>query len=87
MTLFTKENCGKCDSIKSAFDLKELGIEVEVIKSDDAEVLAHLAWHELIDLVEKGALPILVLDDSSHIKYELPIRRYIEKNLLSSLSH
>ncbi|MBW2623669.1 MAG: glutaredoxin family protein, partial [Deltaproteobacteria bacterium] len=49
MTLFTKENCGKCDNIKRAFDLKELGIEVEVIKLDDAEVLAHLAWHELIE--------------------------------------
>lgn len=84
MTLFTKENCGKCDNIKRAFDLKMLGIEVEVIKQDDSEVLAHLAWHELIELAEKGALPILVLDDSSHIKYELPIRRYIEKNLLLS---
>ncbi len=87
MTLFTKENCGKCDNIKSAFDLKKLGIEVEVIKQDDAEVLAHLAWHELVELAEKGALPILVLDDSSHINYELPIRRYIEKNLLSPESH
>ncbi len=87
MTLFTKENCGKCDNIKRAFDLEKLGIEVEVIKQDDSEVLAHLAWHELIELVEKGVLPILVLDDSSHIKYELPIRRYIEKNLLSSEKH
>ncbi len=87
MTLFTKENCGKCDNIKSTFDLKKLGIEVEVIKQDDAEVLAHLAWHELVELAEKGALPILVLDDSSHINYELPIRRYIEKNLLSPESH
>ncbi len=87
MTLFTKENCGKCDNIKKAFDLKKLGIAVEVIKPDDTDVLAHLAWHELIDLVDKGALPILVLDDSSHIKYELPIRRYIEKNLIPSFSH
>ena len=87
MTLFTKEDCGKCDNIKRTFDLKKLGIEVEVIKQDDSDVLAHLAWHELIELVERGALPILVLDDSSHIKYELPIRRYIEKNLLSPGSH
>jgi len=79
MTLFTKINCGKCDNIKRAFNLQELGIKVEVIKQDDPEVLAHLAWHELIDEVEKGALPILVLDDSTHIKYELPVRRYLEK--------
>ena len=87
MTLFTKENCGKCDNIKRTFDLKKLGIEVEVITQDDSEVLAHLAWQELIELVERGTLPILVLDDSSYIKYELPIRRYIEKNLLSPGSH
>ena len=80
MTLFTKKDCGKCDNIKNAFDLQELGVNIEVIKSDDFEVLAHLAWHELVDIVEKGALPILVLDDSSHIKYELPIKRYLEKH-------
>jgi len=79
VTLFTKTDCGKCDSIKQAFNLKELGIKVEVIKKDDPEILAHLAWHELLDDVEKGALPILVLDDSSHIKYELPVRRFLEK--------
>jgi len=83
VTLFTKENCGKCDKIKQAFNLEKLGIKIEVIKPDDPEVLAHLAWHELVDLVEKGALPILVLDDSTNVHYELPVRRYLEKHIAS----
>lgn len=84
MTLFTKEDCRKCDNIKKAFDLNRMGIRVEVITPDDPDVLAHLAWHELVDLVDQGVLPILVLDDSSHIKYELPIRRYLEQNFNST---
>ena len=80
MTLFTKEDCPKCDSIKNAFDLKHMGINIEAITAEDPDILAHLAWHELVDLVDTGALPILVLDDGSHIKYELPIRKYLEKN-------
>ena len=47
---------------------------------DTAAEDKQLAWYELVDLVEQGALPILVLNDGSHIKYELPIRRYLEKN-------
>ncbi|MBW2060088.1 MAG: hypothetical protein JRI95_00840 [Deltaproteobacteria bacterium] len=81
MTLFTKENCGKCENIKRAFDLNKLGINIEVIKADDPEVLANLAWYELVELVEKGALPILVLDDSTHVKYELPVRRFLERHI------
>lgn len=79
MRLYTKEDCKKCDNIKEAFDLETLGIKVEVITPDDPEILADLAWYELVDLVEQGALPILVLKDGSHIKHELPIRRYLEK--------
>lgn len=80
MTLFTKEDCKKCDNIKNAFDLEHMGINIEVITAEDPDILAHLAWHELVDLVDMGALPILVLDDGSHIKYELPIRKYLKKN-------
>ena len=79
VTLFTKEDCKKCDNIKDAFDLESLGVKVSVITEDNPDVLADLAWYELVDLVEQGALPILVLGDGSHIKYELPIRRYLEK--------
>ncbi len=85
MTLFTKHDCHKCDNIKNAFDLQGMGIKVEVITRDDPDVLAHLAWHELVDLVELGALPILVLDDGSHIKYELPIKRFLEKKIVDSV--
>jgi hypothetical protein len=81
--LFTKEDCIKCDNVKKAFDLERLGVAVELITSDNVEVLADLAWYELVDLVEQGALPILVLEDGSHIKYELPIRRYLEETVSS----
>lgn len=79
MTLFTKTGCIKCDHIKAKFNLDRLGVKVETITQDNADVLAHLAWHELVEDVEKGALPILVLDDSTSIKYELPISRHLEK--------
>lgn len=78
MILFTKENCGKCDHVKAAFDLDKLGIQVSVIKPDDPEVLADLAWYELVDLVERGALPILVLDDGTHIESAVPIKKYLK---------
>ena len=81
LTLFTKENCKKCDNIKAAFDLDQLGVRVRQITEDDPAVLADLAWYELVDLVERGAMPILVLDDGSHIEYEVPIRRFLKKNL------
>lgn len=86
MTLFTKDDCIKCDNIKAAFDLNKMGIKVAKITEDDPGVLADLAWYELVDLVEQGALPILVLDDGSHIKYELPIRRYLEKHGLEAVN-
>ena len=79
MRLFTKVDCKKCDNIKEAFDLEGMGIRVDVITPDDAEILADLAWYELIDLVEQGALPILLLKDGTFIKYELPIRKYLEQ--------
>ncbi|MEW5725445.1 MAG: hypothetical protein AB1896_20200 [Thermodesulfobacteriota bacterium] len=83
MTLYTKVNCVKCDKIKERFDLNKLGVRVKEITQDDPEVLADLAWHELLDLVEKGALPILLLNDGSVINYYTPIRRYLEKNCLT----
>jgi len=79
MTLFTKDGCIKCQRIKERFNLKELGIKVEKITPDDYKVLAHLAWHELVDLVEQGKLPILVLDDGSHLDHEVPIRRFLKQ--------
>ncbi len=76
MTLFTKENCEKCDFVKKHFDLGTMGVAVEVLGPDNSDALAHLAWHGLVDVAEK-ALPILVLDDSSHISGAIPIKKYL----------
>ncbi len=76
MTLFTKDGCGKCDYVKKKVNLRSLGVNVEVLGPDNADALAHLAWHELVSLAEKH-LPILVLDDCSHIADAVPILRYL----------
>ena len=74
MTLFTKPGCKKCDVVKSRFDLDSLGVKIETI--DNAQALAHLAWHELVEAAQ-SVLPILVLDDSSHLAGQLRIERYL----------
>ena len=76
MTLFTKQNCGKCDYVKENVDLDALQVAVEVLGPENAEALAHLAWHGLVDTAEKS-LPILVLDDCSHITGAIPIKKYL----------
>ena len=81
MTLFTKENCEKCDYVKDNFDLGTLGVDIEVLGPENSEALAHLAWHGLVNVAEK-MLPILVLEDSSHIAGALKIKKY-----LSNLEH
>ncbi len=78
MTLFTKENCGKCDYVKQHVDLPLLGVAVEVLGPENADALAHLAWHGLVDAAER-ALPILVLDDMSHITGAIPIKNYLRR--------
>ena len=78
MTLFTKENCGKCDYVKENVDLGALHVAIEVLGPENADALAHLAWHGLVDTAEKS-LPILVLDDMSHITGAIPIKKYLSK--------
>lgn len=73
MTLFTKENCGKCDYVKKQVDLESLGVKIEVLGPDNADALAHLAWHGLVSVAEKK-LPILVLDDMSYVTGAIPIK-------------
>lgn len=75
MTLFTKPGCKKCQWIKELFDLKAMGIVVEVL--DNADALGHLAWHELVAESEIS-LPILVLDDCSVITTAIKIKQYLE---------
>lgn len=77
MTLFTKEGCQKCEYVKKNFDLCALNVNIEVLSKENADALAHLAWHELISVAEK-TLPILVLDDSTYIAGALPIKKYLE---------
>ena len=80
MTLFTKVGCSKCDYIKDQFKLNEMGVAIEVLSQDNPEALAHLAWHELVDIAKKE-LPILVLDDNSAISGAIPIKKYLSKSL------
>ncbi len=77
MTLFTKDDCGKCDYVKKHVDLDRLGVKIEVLGPENPDALAHLAWHGLVSVAEK-ALPILVLDDMSHLTGAIPIKSYLE---------
>lgn len=77
MTLFTKEGCKKCEYIKTKVDLDSLGVRVEVLGPENAEALAHLAWHGLVGVAQEH-LPILVLDDASYIVDVVPILRYLK---------
>lgn len=67
MTLFTKRECVLCDRLKKQFDLSAMKVREEVLDGDNADSLAHLAWHGLVDTARK-TLPLLVLDDSSHLQ-------------------
>lgn len=82
MTLFTKSLCSTCREIQKDFDLKGLGVEVEELGPDNPDALAHLAWHELVEIAEKS-LPILVLNDSSAIADTDKIKRYLAKRVTS----
>jgi hypothetical protein len=80
MTLFTKTNCQLCNNIKSRFDLTAMGINIETLTNDNANALAHLAWHGLVEDARKS-LPILVLDDSSPVRDFVQIEsRLIERS-------
>ena len=76
MTLFTKNLCSACQDIKNEFDLDTLGVAVEELGPGNADALAHLAWHALVEIAEKS-LPILVLNDSSAIADAMQIRQYL----------
>ncbi|CAO0821458.1 Glutaredoxin domain-containing protein [Desulfarculales bacterium] len=78
MTLFTKPSCEKCHYITDKFDLDSLGIKQDVLEPDNPDALAHLAWHELVDMAERE-LPILVLDDMSHISGAIKIKSFLNQ--------
>ena len=76
MTLFTKDDCKLCEQIKSQFDLEAMDVHIEVLGSTDADALAHLAWHGLVETARK-TLPLLVLDDSSTVDDFTNIESYL----------
>jgi len=76
LTLFTKDGCEKCEYVKKSVDLKRLGVRVEILSPDNAESLAHLAWHELVSVAETQ-LPILVLDDNSTLTGAIRIKNHL----------
>ncbi|MFH0786298.1 MAG: hypothetical protein V2B13_01650 [Pseudomonadota bacterium] len=76
MTLFTKADCQKCHYIKDHFNLLSLGIQEEMLGENNADALAHLAWHELVEVAQKE-LPILILDDSTAVVGAIPIKKYL----------
>jgi hypothetical protein len=78
MTLFTKPGCQKCHYITDKFDLGKLGIQQDILGPDNPDALAHLAWHELVSVAEQE-LPILVLDDMSHIAGAIKIKAHLEQ--------
>lgn len=78
MTLFTKPDCQKCHYITDKFDLTKMGIKQDVLGPDNPDALAHLAWHELVTVAEQE-LPILVLDDMSHIAGAIKIKAFLEQ--------
>ncbi|MCB2189561.1 MAG: hypothetical protein KQJ78_24350 [Deltaproteobacteria bacterium] len=78
MTLFTKPGCDKCHYITGKFDLASMGVMVESLAEDNPDALAHLAWHELVDVAQRE-LPILVLDDMSHISGAIKIKSYLSR--------
>lgn len=78
MTLFTKPDCRLCEQLKNTFDLAAMQVNIEVLDSEDAGPLAHLAWHGLIETARR-TIPILVMDDCSKIDdFKL-----IERNLIA----
>ena len=71
MTLFTKQDCLLCQQLKNRFDLSAMQVSVEQLDRDNADSLAHLAWHGLVETARK-TLPLLVKDDSSTVA-EFPV--------------
>lgn len=76
MYFFSKDGCSKCQYVKEAVDLDELGvIEMDVMTIEGRGLLA---WYELVGKSET-TLPILVLDDGSHITGAVKIKKYLKK--------
>ena len=60
MKLLIKNNCEKCDWLKSKISLDG----IEVINAETREGMAELAYHERLEV---NQFPILILDDGETI--------------------
>ncbi len=76
MILFTKTDCGKCDYVKSHFDLNTLGVQIDELSDTNADALADLAFYELVETAEKQ-LPILVTNDEQKITGAIKISQFL----------
>jgi hypothetical protein len=47
MLLFVKDDCAKCDWLKSKISLEKYGVGVKALTPDNHDALALLAWYEL----------------------------------------
>ncbi len=74
--LFTKEDCNKCEFLKTKIDLEDLNIKEMKLTSDDAHVLALAAWYDIIE--EK--MPVLITDNNKPVVGVINILRYLKKN-------
>lgn len=63
--LFTKNNCGKCDHVKSKMPAN---VDVQILNADEIDGLAEAAYYEIIEKV----FPVLVVDGEV-IEGALPI--------------
>jgi len=88
MILFTKKNCQKCDLIKDLIKKHGItGIEVKEvdlhIRTDEdvarmVEVIADLAWFEIVDLSQE-LMPILVDEGKVYAGY-IAIKKHLINN-------
>lgn len=62
MIFFTSLKCGRCRDIHDVFNIEALDIEEVILTEENAEGLAELAWHGLVE--EAGrSLPIIIDDE------------------------
>jgi len=74
-TIITKENCPKCDQLKSK--IKDCD-NVLFIDSKSIDGMALLSYHELYD--EKTPLPLMITEEDKVIFSSIEIRKILKGN-------
>ena len=78
MTLFTKTGCAKCEYVKKAVNLEGLGVTEHRLTNTNADALAELAYHGLVEQAQK-TLPILVAGDGEVMVHAGRIKSYLQR--------